>query len=105
MSNESILHAVLAKLQQTQRLLQSPAPPPDMPIQVEVLIAEAIQQIQTTLGIPQWPEPTVDEPDLETLEEWLWEEAGCEATDGCWTDSDGTCPHGHPAWLLKLGLI
>jgi hypothetical protein len=54
---------------------------------------------------PQWPEPTVEEPDWETIEEWLWDEAGCEATDGCWCDVDGTCPHGHPSWLLKLGLI
>ena len=29
----------------------------------------------------------------------------CEATDGCIVEHDGTCQHGHPAWLLRLGLI
>lgn len=53
---------------------------------------------------PQWPQPTVPTPDLETIEEWMWEDGGCEATDGCWLEPDGICPHGHPSWLLKLGL-
>lgn len=52
-----------------------------------------------------WPEPITEEPDLATLEEWLWEDGGCEATDSCWVEVDGVCPHGHPAWLLKLGLV
>ena len=43
-------------------------------------------------------------PDVETLMEWE-EEGGCEATDGCWVEPDGTCPHGHNSWLLELGLI
>ena len=43
-------------------------------------------------------------PSQETLEEWMFD-AGCEATDGCWVEPDGTCPHGHPSWLLALGLI
>lgn len=51
-----------------------------------------------------WPEPTVDEPDLETLEEWMWDSV-CEATDGCPVEPDGMCPHGHPSWLVRLGLI
>ena len=34
-------------------------------------------------------------------------EGGCEAAcpHGCWVEPDGTCPHGNPSWLLKLGLI
>lgn len=52
-----------------------------------------------------WPEPTVPQPDLETLEEWMVEDGGCEATDGCWLEVDGMCPHGHPAWLLRLGWV
>ena len=43
-------------------------------------------------------------PDLETLIEWE-AEGGCEAVDGCWVDSDGTCTHGCPSWLLVMGLI
>lgn len=59
----------------------------------------------TPTGEFLWPLPTVDEPDLETLEQWMVEDSGCEATDGCFVEPDGTCPHGHPSWLLKLGLI
>ena len=44
------------------------------------------------------------EPDMETLEDWLMD-SGCEATDGCWVEHDGHCPHGKPSWFLKLGLI
>jgi hypothetical protein len=51
-----------------------------------------------------WPEPTVEEPDEEQLEEWMLDDV-CEATDGCLTEPDGVCPHGHPSWLLRLGLI
>lgn len=54
---------------------------------------------------PQWPEPTTEAPSLETIEEWMWEDGGCEATDGCWIEVDGTCMHGHPSWLLRLGLV
>jgi len=45
-------------------------------------------------------------PDLETLMEWE-AEGGCEAAcpHACWVEPDGTCTHGNPSWLLKLGLI
>lgn len=52
----------------------------------------------------KYPEPTVEQPDIEELQEDM-EEGGCEATDGCWVEPDGTCEHGHPSWLLKLGYI
>ena len=45
-----------------------------------------------------------DRPDIETLMEWH-EEGGCEATDGCWVEPDGTCEHGCKSWLLELGMI
>lgn len=48
--------------------------------------------------------PTTDEPDDETLEEWVLE-GGCEATDGCWVEPDGECEHGHLSWMRYLGLI
>ena len=44
------------------------------------------------------------EPSQEQLEEWM-DEGGCEATDGCWVESDGTCEHGCNSWLIDLGLI
>lgn len=43
-------------------------------------------------------------PDEDELQEWM-EEGGCEATDGCWVEPDGTCPHGCKSWLLELGWI
>jgi hypothetical protein len=51
-------------------------------------------------------EPQLEPPDLETLMAWV-EEGGCEAAcpDSCWIEPDGVCSHGHPSWLLKLGLI
>ena len=44
---------------------------------------------------------SVEPPDIETLMEWE-AEGGCEATDGCWVEPDGTCEHGHRSWLLEL---
>jgi hypothetical protein len=52
----------------------------------------------------QTKNPDQPRPDLETLMEWE-AEGGCEATDGCWVEPDGACPHGHRSWLLELGLI
>ena len=55
-------------------------------------------------GKRPWPEPTVEEPDVSDLMEM--ELLGyCEATDGCAVEPDGICDHGHPSWLLRLGLI
>ena len=45
-----------------------------------------------------------ERPDLDTLIDWLLEENGCEAIDGCWVEPDGICPHGYPSWFLELGL-
>ena len=44
-------------------------------------------------------------PSLEELQRQVEEDGGCEATDGCWVEPDGTCDHGQPSWLLALGLI
>jgi hypothetical protein len=68
--------------------------------------AEVIpQEIKQEQKRSRWPEPTTERPDLETLEEWEFEDGGCEATDGCWVEPDGVCEHGHPSWLLRLGYI
>lgn len=50
------------------------------------------------------PDPTTDQPDMETLLAWFMD-GDCEATDGCIVEPDGVCPHGHPSWLLKLGMM
>ena len=52
----------------------------------------------------RWPVPTVEWPNEEQLAEWVFDSV-CEATDGCEVEPDGYCPHGHPSWLLKLGII
>lgn len=54
-------------------------------------------------GLP-WPDPTVAEPAFVTLAQFLFE-AVAEATDGCLVEPDGICRHGHPSWLLRLGVI
>lgn len=55
--------------------------------------------------IERWPEPTTAEPDLETIGDWIMDRSDTEATDGCIVEPDGSCPHGHPSWLLRLGMI
>ena len=62
-----------------------------------------VSQHQPT-QVRTWPEPTVDPPDIETLQEWFFDSI-CEATDGCCVEHDGTCPHSHRSWFLELGLI
>lgn len=50
-------------------------------------------------------EPNLDEaPDIQTLMHWE-SQGGCEATDGCWVEPDGTCPHGCKSWMIVLGFI
>ncbi len=51
-----------------------------------------------------WPEPTTRRPSIEQLMAWEMD-GGCESTDGCWVEPDGVCPHGHPSWLLRMGMI
>jgi hypothetical protein len=53
----------------------------------------------------RWPEPETDPPDIETIEAWVMDAEIPEATDGCPIEPDGVCPHGHPSWLIRLGLI
>ena len=52
-----------------------------------------------------WPEPETDEPDEDTIQSWILGDGDCEATDGCVVEPDGHCPHLHPSWLIRLGLI
>jgi hypothetical protein len=51
------------------------------------------------------PEPTTDEPSVETIMEWA-DAGGSRATDGCWLEQDDTeCEHGHPSWCVALGFV
>lgn len=106
MSKRSTLQAALVELQQVQSLLQQARPSQcKMAPQLEPLLDAAVSKVQEVLGFRRWPEPTVDPPDMTTLQEWMWDDGGCEATDGCWIEPDGVCQHGHPSWMLRLGLI
>jgi len=51
-----------------------------------------------------YPKPTVEKPTLDEIEEMVYD-CYCEATDGCDVEPDGVCQHGHPSWLLHMGLI
>jgi hypothetical protein len=52
-----------------------------------------------------WPEPTTDEPTLETMMEWT-DDDRAQATDGCWLDGKTVeCEHGHPSWAVVLGFV
>ncbi len=51
-----------------------------------------------------WPKPETEQPDDDTLMDWLMDDV-VDATDGCQVEPDGMCEHGHPSWLIRLGLI
>lgn len=53
---------------------------------------------------PRHPKPTEPEPSDEELDRFVFDSV-CDATDGCTVEPDGVCEHGHPSWLLYLGLI
>lgn len=50
-------------------------------------------------------EDWIPQPSIEQIMQWSWESSGCEATDGCWVEEDGTCEHGHQSWILVMGLV
>jgi hypothetical protein len=43
-------------------------------------------------------------PSISKMEKWV-SNGVAKATDGCTTEPDGHCQHGHSSWLLRLGLI
>lgn len=51
-----------------------------------------------------WPDPETPEPGDDLIEFWICDGVA-EATDGCAVEPDGICPHGHPSWLLRIGII
>ena len=53
----------------------------------------------------KYPLPTVEEPSEDEIRDMVYDIIDCEATDGCCVEPDGVCPHGHPSWLIVLGII
>lgn len=49
--------------------------------------------------------PRIKQPSVATLERWESQKGQVRATDGCWVEPDGTCPHGAKSWMIELGLI
>lgn len=43
-------------------------------------------------------------PTVKTMMRWM-SDGVAKAVDGCRVEPDGTCQHGSPSWLLKLGII
>lgn len=52
-----------------------------------------------------YPKPTTPVPSMRTVEGWVLDRGTPRATDGCRVEPDGTCPHGHPSWLIRLGIM
>lgn len=98
------LVALEAELKAAYRLVADTPLRMVQPGQLAKILHSAISQVQIMLT-PKWPEPTVDQPEMEILGYWMAEFSGCEATDGCWVEPDGECQHGHPSWFIRLGLI
>lgn len=95
------------QLEARVRVLEDPATHNLIVDQGLEVLTQATEKLDALLAESQtgtWPEPTTAQPDWETLEAWTWE-GFCEATDGCIVEPDGHCPHGHPSWLLSLGMI
>lgn len=91
-------------LRRAYRLLCRTIPPDGR----DELLVQALQEVIGDLSAMmagEWPMPITPAPDMPSLVQWLWEDSGCEVTDGCWCEPDGKCPHGHPSWLVRLGLI
>jgi hypothetical protein len=53
-----------------------------------------------------YPRPESEQPSLDELIEYA-QDGGCTTSceEECWTETDGECEHGHPSWLLRMGLI
>jgi hypothetical protein len=54
--------------------------------------------------LPFYFEDNFDQPDEETLEDWVYEGL-CETVTGYPCEPDGFGEDGSPSWLLALGLI
>lgn len=62
------------------------------------------REIAVHIAVGDGWDGTMKTPSLTTLKRWQ-SDGGCEATDGCWVEPDGTCEHGCESWLLVLGMI
>ena len=47
---------------------------------------------------------TVRRPSDKAMTRWMFDGVA-KTPDGCKTEPDGSCSHGHNSWLIVLGLI
>ena len=50
------------------------------------------------------PSAVMAVPGTLTLRRWM-EEGRARATDECRVAVDGVCEHGHPSWLVTMGMV
>ena len=65
-----------------------------------------VRKFQPGIGEVTWEVPIkkkMKSPSYKTMMRWI-EEGRSKATDGCWVEPDGICPHGCRSWLVELGL-
>jgi hypothetical protein len=52
-------------------------------------------------GSSLWPKPTAHR----SVNDIAMGQSRNEATDGCYVEEDGVCPHGYPSWMLYYQMI
>ena len=81
---------------------------PEIPTETRVQTAEHEASVARLIALAPrkrpHPAPETPEPSMDELSDWM-DDGMAEATDGCEVEPDGMCEHGHPSWLLHLGLI
>lgn len=63
-----------------------------------------IDYLRTKYPGKRFEEITEPWPTDEQFEAWVLDSV-CGATDGCEVEPDGECPHGHPSWLIAIGVM
>ena len=44
-------------------------------------------------------------PEMEDIEDWVFDRSDVETPDGCIVEPDGRCEHGLDSWLIILGIM
>ena len=68
--------------------------------------SRTIKKYTSGLGLIEIEVPVsqkMKSPSYKTMMRWI-DDGRSKATDGCWVEIDGICPHGCRSWLLELGI-
>lgn len=55
-------------------------------------------------ALREHPMSSFYKPSFEDFEDWVVDSI-CPTPDECEVESDGTCEHGYPSWMLLAGII